>query len=193
MQRTRILIVGLGWPAWPWPGRYARPGSLRGDRTRGRLGGRRDRHNLLEWRTRPAGAGPGGAVAARAAEDSRQRLLDHRSACWPTSTYTSSGGRQRGQPQPGRSAPGPTGERAGAAGPHHPVPGAAGRAVQVTFDDGVLGGGVRRSSAPTAALYRSAAGRRRSADLVVRTGWRFAASTSRTTTWTVLLGRGTCS
>ena len=78
MQRTRILIVGLAWPAWPCQG--AAPGRARlgGDRTGGWLGGRRDRHvPPRQRRTRPPGAGPGRGGGRPGRRDPRQRLLDH--------------------------------------------------------------------------------------------------------------------
>ena len=133
-------------------------------------------------------------MAARAAEIPASGCWTTVGACWPTSTYTSSGGR--------RVVPDPT-----PADLHRVlrenVPVRLGRTirsleqlggpVQVTFDDGsrgefdlVVGADGLRSSVRRLAVDD------RPPIPVGQHSWRFlAACPPRTTTWTVLLGRGT--
>ena len=113
-----------GWAGWPGPGQGAASDRIRsgGDRTSGRLGGRRNRHVPTGQRhPRPAGTGPGTGGGRPGGRDSPPAAPGPpRAGGWPTSTCTSSGGTSApAWPFPGASCTrsSATTSRSGWAGP----------------------------------------------------------------------------
>ena len=130
MNHDRILIVGAGLAGLSLA-RALRQAGLAPQVIEREAGwGVADRHvSARQRRPCPADAGPGGRCDRPGPRSPVSACSTTAGTCSPTSTCTSCGAMSvLPGPAPERAAPGPPRGRAGAAGPHHPVAGAPGRA-----------------------------------------------------------------